>query len=252
MTQTERHERIIRQLADKKQVLVKDLAREFSVTEDCIRKDLTQLEKAGQLKRVHGGAISIRSNFYILKARDRAVKDIEEKRAIARGALDMIEEGQTIFLGISSTTLELARLLMRSGKKVTVVTNMISIMTELGSDENQSLYFIGGSLNSGRDGFVGSLADSQIRQFNYDVAFLGAVGIDVVRDQVMTYAVEDGLSKQAVMQQSVRTILLAEKSKFEQDGTYNFARLQNFDKIITGQGCAVRKQAEALTEMEYC
>lgn len=251
MTQAERHERIIRQLADKRQVLVKDLAKEFSVTEDCIRKDLTQLEKAGQLKRIHGGAISIRSNFYILKARDRASTDIEEKRAIAQGALDMIKDGQMIFLGISSTNLELARLLLRSDKKVTVVTNMISVMEELGSDESQPLFFIGGSLNSGRDGIVGALANEQIRRFNYDLAFLGAVGINAEKDNVMTYDVNDGTSKRTVMEQADKTILLAEHSKFDQDGTYNFARLQDFDKVITGKDCPDKVKAGKLTEMEY-
>ncbi len=67
MTQNERHEQILRRLAITRQVLVKDLAREFEVTEDCIRKDLTALEKQGQLRRIHGGAVSVRSNFHIMK-----------------------------------------------------------------------------------------------------------------------------------------------------------------------------------------
>lgn len=233
MTQNERHERIVRELADKRRVLVKDLAREFEVTEDCIRKDLTLLEKAGQLRRIHGGAVSVRSNFYIMKARDRAGKDVEQKRQIAKSALDMIEDGQTVFLGVSSTVVELARMIVHSHKKVTVVTNMVPVLEELAGDEGQAVYFIGGSLNKGRDGFVGGLADRQIRQFNYDVSFIGAVGLDVEKNTVMTYSVEDGVSKKAVMEQSRSCVLLVEKSKFEQDGTYNFARLSDFDRLIT-------------------
>ena len=92
MTQNERHEQILRRLAITRQVLVKDLAREFEVTEDCIRKDLTALEKQGQLRRIHGGAVSVRSNFHIMKARDRVIENVEEKTAMARKALSRSEE----------------------------------------------------------------------------------------------------------------------------------------------------------------
>lgn len=249
MTQNERHEQILRRLAITRQVLVKDLAREFEVTEDCIRKDLTALEKQGQLRRIHGGAVSVRSNFHIMKARDRVIENVEEKTAMARKALSLLEPGSLVFLGISSTTLQLARLMIRENIDVTVVTNMTQILDLFAADENRQVLFIGGQLNKGRDGFVGGLAQRQIREFNFAVSFMGAVGVNLDKDAVMTYNVEDGLTKKAVMESSRRTVLFAESSKFNQDGAFIFAHVSDFDVLITGDSSTQRQAAAELTEV---
>lgn len=249
MTQNERHEQILRKLAVNRQVLVRDLAREFSVTEDCIRKDLTALEKQGQLKRIHGGAVSIRSNFHIMKARDRVVENIEEKSEMAAKALDLIKPGMLVFLGVSSTNLQLARLILEQNLDVSVVTNMIPILEQFASDENRNVLFIGGQLNTGRDGFVGGLAIQQIRDFNFAVSFIGSVGVNLDKDAVMTYSVEDGLTKKAVMESSRKTILFAESSKFDQDGSYIFAHLSDFDGVVTGDACTRREDVAELAEV---
>ena len=69
MLQQERHNQIIAKLDLEGQVRVRDLSKDFNVTEDCIRKDLTILEKNGKLKRIHGGATQILSLIHILTAK---------------------------------------------------------------------------------------------------------------------------------------------------------------------------------------
>lgn len=64
MLQQERHEQILARLNTDGKVKVKELAVDFEVTEDCIRKDLTALEKEGLLKRIHGGAMQVRKNLH--------------------------------------------------------------------------------------------------------------------------------------------------------------------------------------------
>lgn len=249
MTQNERHEQILRRLAVTRQVLVKDLARDFQVTEDCIRKDLTSLEKQGHLKRIHGGAVSIRSNFHIMKARDRVIENLEEKTAMARKALALIPAGSLVFLGVSSTNIQLAKLMIQENIDATVVTNMTQILDLFAADERRSVLFIGGQLNTGRDGFVGGLAQRQIRDFNFAVSFMGAVGVNLDKDAVMTYNVDDGLTKKAVMESSRRTVLFAESSKFNQDGAFIFAHLSDFDGLVTGDDFSQRQAAAELTEV---
>lgn len=249
MTQAEQHEQILRLLAVQRQVLVKDLAREFAVTEDCIRKDLTSLEKDGHLKRVHGGAVSVRSNFHIMKARDREVENLQEKTAMARKALSLIQTGSLVFLGVSSTNIQLAKLMIEENIDVTVVTNMTQILELFAEDERRRVLFVGGELNTGQDGFVGGLTQRQIREFNFAVSFMGAVGVNLDKDAVMTYNVEDGLTKKAVLESSRRTVLFAESSKFSQDGAFIFAHLSDFDVLITGDDFGQRGAAAELTEV---
>ena len=104
MSQKKRHQQIITKLNIEGQVFVKELAVMFDVTEDCIRKDLTILEKAGKLKRVHGGAVNIRVNLHHTNVSERVELYSKEKKIIASKALDVIEKGYVIFLDISTST----------------------------------------------------------------------------------------------------------------------------------------------------
>ena len=82
MSQKKRHQQIITKLNINGQVFVKELASSFGVTEDCIRKDLTLLEKAGKLKRVHGGAVNVRVNLHHTNVSERVELYSEEKKII--------------------------------------------------------------------------------------------------------------------------------------------------------------------------
>ncbi len=103
-------------------VTVKDLAKEFRVTEDSIRKDLTLLEKKGLLKKTYGGAMKVRVNEHDFFVSDRMDKHLEEKKRIAEKAAGLIENGDMIFLDISTSNIELARILIKEDREITVVT----------------------------------------------------------------------------------------------------------------------------------
>ena len=96
------------------------LAKQCGVTEKTIRQDLDKLVKLNMATRVHGGAFLTNSCSEIYPVLARKQKYISEKRLIAQTALELIEDGDTIFLDAGSTVLELARLL---NKDVIVITN---------------------------------------------------------------------------------------------------------------------------------
>ena len=107
MLQQERHEQILARLNTDGKVKVKELAVDF--TEDCIRKDLTALEKEGLLKRIHGGAMQARKNLHAYHVDERMSVRLTQKKIIAKKAVELIEENTVIFLGISTVNLELAK-----------------------------------------------------------------------------------------------------------------------------------------------
>ena len=168
----ERQEQIVRLVEQKGSVRVKELSEQFQVTEDCIRKDLTLLEKRGLLKKSYGGAIKRRVNTHDLHVSQRRDKNIEAKQKIAARAMELIKDGDMVFLDISTASLELAKLLVRSNMDITVVSNMIDIMLEFMTPTNVRFIFIGGCFSRGRDGFVGSYTDRRIGEFRFDLAFL--------------------------------------------------------------------------------
>lgn len=231
----ERKEQILEMVRKFGKVKVKELSERFDVTEDCIRKDLASLEKRNLLKRAYGGAVSIRSNPHAIEVSARKCQNLEGKKIIASKAVELIQEGDVVFLDLSTTNIEVAKLIAVSNKKITVITNMLEVLLVL-KEATQRVIFVGGELNDERDGFFGAMTIQILLQFKFDIAFLGAAGINVYDNEVTTYGVDDGLTKDAALKTSRRTYLLAEVNKFSHDGNYKYAAITDFDGMITDMG----------------
>lgn len=232
MLQQERHQQILAKLELEGQVRVRELSREFQVTEDCIRKDLSALAKEGLLKRTHGGALQVRANPHTINVQERISVHSPQKKAIAQKASELIETGTTVFLGISSVNLEIAKQIYQKNLSITLVTNMIDIMQLFTRESNVRLIFLGGSFNRARDGFLGTLTIEQIERFQFDLSFLGVVGINAANGKITTYDAEDGLTKRSVLSSSKKSYMAAESAKLKQDGNYVFAHAADFSGYI--------------------
>ncbi len=213
-------------------VLVKELSEKFDVTEDSIRKDLSLLEKKGLLKKTYGGAVKNRVNTHDTYVAQRRGKNTEEKKAIAKKAYELIEEGDVIFLDISTTSIELIKLIVENNLKVTVVTNMIDVMLSFTAPAETNLLFLGGKLNRGRDGFIGAATNKQIEEYRFDKSFIGVVGLDVPKNKVYTYVIDDGITKKTIIDHSDKSYMMLETGKFAKDGNYKFATINDFNGII--------------------
>lgn len=213
-------------------VRVKELSEKYDVTEDSIRKDLTQLEMRGLLKKTYGGAMKIRINVHDLAVAQRRDKNINMKQKIAKKAMELIKNGDMVFLDISTANLELAKLLAKSMIPITVVTNMIDVMQVLAEAVTVKVIFLGGTFIRGNDGFVGSITINQIVNYRFDIAFVGVVGVDLIDNSVATYMVEDGLTKSAVIEASKKAYMMLETIKFNMDGTYKYAKADSFTGAV--------------------
>ena len=99
-------------------------------------------------------------------------------------------------------------------------------------DTKTKLIFLGGKLNRGRDGFVGTITNRNISNYQFDKAFMGVVGIDVNRNRVYTYDTEDALTKKSVMEVSNECYMLMEREKLSKDGNYKYAGIDEFTGLI--------------------
>jgi DeoR family glycerol-3-phosphate regulon repressor len=229
----ERHKRIVELVNTEGFVQVKELAKMFSVTEDSIRKDLKILENKHLLTRIHGGATTIRQNVHAYNVEERKNTNPEGKDIIAKKAMTLMKNRDVIYLDISTSSLAIAKQIIKEHLEITVLTNMIDIMMLLKDDPYVNLIFIGGRLNHGADGFVGSATIEMLRDFKYDLAFLGVVGVNMESNIVMTYDIDDGLTKKQIMRNARASYMLCEHEKCSREGHYIYATLDDFRGFIT-------------------
>lgn len=220
-------------------VLVKDLAERFGVTEDCIRKDLTLLQKKELLKKTYGGAVQVRVHNKDYFASQRIGKNQEDKIKIARKAMGVIRSGNVIFLDNSTSNIELARLLVGSELNVTVVTSMIEVMRVFAVSESEmELIFVGGTFSRGKDSFNGALTNMMLKNFRFDKSFLGVVGVDLDRNCVTTFMSEDATTKRTILDCSTQSYMMLESRKLSSEGNFVYAEIDDFT------GAILEKEAE--------
>ena len=232
MLPEERQKMIVQLVNEHGSVSVKELSARFALTEDSIRKDLTLLQKNGLLKKTYGGALKLMPDEDHFVSQ-RKPKYRAEKQRIAKKALQLLHDGETIFLDISTTNIELAKFLKTSGLSLTVVTNMVDVMTMMAGDDHNRLIFIGGTFSEGCDGFVGALTNRELAHYHFDRAFLGVVGLDLARQQATTYTPEDATTKEAILSASAESWLLLETRKLRKAGPHVFSDLRDVTGVLT-------------------
>lgn len=229
----ERLNQIIDILKEEGRVNVKDLSIKFNMSEPAIRKDLQRLEKEGKLKRTYGGAILERQKVETTNIETRLIKNTHIKSFIAEKAFKEINDGEMIFLDISSINYLLAKLIIERNKRVTIVTNMVEVSALLNNNTNTDLICIGGIYNKLLGGVIGSTAIESISKYRADKAFIGSCGVNVHESSISNFDLEEGNTKKAIMNYSKSVYVLIENEKFNLDGSYSFAALEDINIIIT-------------------
>jgi DeoR/GlpR family transcriptional regulator of sugar metabolism len=174
MLTDERRHRILERLQVQGRVLASDLVAEFGVSPDTVRRDLRDLDEAGMLRRVHGGALPRRGDTDPLPLRARRAP--EAKASIARRAAQIVRDGQVVMLDGGTTTLEVARALPER-LTATVVTNSLPIALALAEHRSVEVVVVGGSLRARAGVTVGAAAVAALAAVRADVLFLGVCGL---------------------------------------------------------------------------
>ena len=211
-------------------VTVDDLAQRFGVTAQTIRRDLSELDEAGKLERVHGGAI-LRSGTVNIGYHDRATLNAEEKQAIARLVAAEIPEGASVFLAIGTTTEAVARELRRHDGLM-VVTNNMNIANILTENPQCQVILTGGTLRRSDGGLTGPLTESAIRQFKVDIAVIGCSALDAEGDMLDYDIHEVGVSR-TLIAQARRAWLVCDHSKLTRTAPARIDSLSVLEAMFT-------------------
>jgi DeoR family fructose operon transcriptional repressor len=229
----QRRQAILSALAATGRVDVATMADELSVTGETVRKDLIALEGQGQLRRVHGGAISLRDLSFEPEVTAR-VEYAAVKRRIARAALAHLPRGGTVLVDAGSTTARLAELIPPD-HDVTAFTNTLPIALTLAGKPNVTVFTLGGRVRNVTLAEVDSWAARTLGEINVDVAFLGANGISLDRGLTTPDPAEAAV-KRLMLGCARRRILLSDHSKIGQVSTHRYGDLTDIDLLITDTG----------------
>nr|WP_208390900.1 DeoR/GlpR family DNA-binding transcription regulator [Brooklawnia cerclae] len=240
----ERQQAIAAMAVQSGRVSVAELAARFSVTTETIRRDLSALEDAGQLTRVHGGAIpSGRIRLGESGVRARATSRPREKNAIARAALAQLPQDAetTILVDAGTTTAQFAELLP-AGRVRTIVTNSVPIASGLAARETAEVILLGGRVRGITQATVGDEVLNALQRLRVDLAFIGTNGFSRIHG-LSTPDPSEAAVKHAMVGAGQRIIVLADSSKLESDYLVSFAGIDEVDMLITDQGLAPRARA---------
>ena len=227
----ERHTRIRNLVAQNGRVTVQDLGRHFGVSEATIRRDLEELDRKGEVRRTHGGAVRSTTTPVESPIVQRMVEKLGEKTRIGLVASGLIEDGETIFLGSGTTVLELVRNFPQD-ITLTVITNSLPVVNELASHSGIELIIIGGMLRQSELSMVGHVAEQAIKEFRADRVFLGMYAVDVACGFTNDYSPEI-MTDRAILGIAPQVVVLADHSKFGRVSTMLVAPVAAADIIIT-------------------
>ncbi|MBS4207834.1 DeoR/GlpR family DNA-binding transcription regulator [Bacillus sp. FJAT-50079] len=230
MLAAERHRKIVELVNERSSIRVSELSKAFSVTEETIRRDLEKLEKAQQLRRSHGGAVSIVKDQQELPYTEREIMNAQEKKRIALEAVKYIEMGDQIVLDASTTAWYMAREL--PNMPLTVLTNSMKVATELSVKDQVKVISTGGMLLAKSLSFGGPLAERSLEAYHVDKAFISCKGVDA--EKGLSDSNEwQALVKKKMIDIATTTILLVDSSKFGLQTFMHIAKLHEIDTIIS-------------------
>ena len=211
-------------------VRVEELTEQLGVSSATIRRDLGELEKLGEVRRVYGGAVSIGGRLDEPLFDDKTSVAAAEKRRIAEAAAEYVKPNDTIYLDGGSTVLELARLL-KDRTNISIVTNSLRAAVEL-AGRGPRLILVGGELRRLAQTTVGPLTRFMIQELHVDKAFMGTIGLSL-DEGVTTRDPAEAYTKELVMEHAHEVILLADSSKAHKISFARAGRLEKVRLLIT-------------------
>jgi len=243
-----RQQDILRRALTLKVVRVRDLAAEFGVHEMTVRRDLDALCEAGKLSRVHGGARLLERTSEELSHQLRAGQNVDAKERIARAALELIGDGDTVALDASTTCLALARLLPGlhgNGRAVQAIATSLDCADALAAGGVPFL-MVGGTFHAPARSFVGAFFMDTMERLHPDKVFFSAKAYTPETGFTDPHLPEVG-AKQALVRSGGSAIALLDSSKFGRRALATIATHADIDALVTDAppGDEVRRELEA-------
>ncbi len=229
----ERQQAIASLVMAKGRASVTELAQAYDVTTETVRRDLAVLDKAGIVRRVHGGAVPVRALHLVEPGvGERDVTRAEHKDAIAAAAAEFFPlSGASVLLDAGTTTMRIATH-MPADRPLVVVTNSVPIAARLATSPSVTLQLLGGRVRGVTQAAVGEQALRVLDTLRVDIAFIGTNAISV-RHGLSTPDSEEAAVKRAMVRAANYVVVAADSSKVGREDFVSFAPISSVDTLIT-------------------
>lgn len=230
MLTDERHRAILRLLAENGRVTVSEIAGRFNVSAATARRDAGLLTELGKASRSHGGILP--SKFFQSEPhfRAKAARHTNIKARLARKAVSLLPHEGNIFVDGGTTCLEVGRLLL-DRKDLHIFTNSVPLLS-LAVDSPATVIAIGGEVRKVSGALTGAMSQSWLNHLRFDVAVIGASGLDVATGAFTTELHEAAVKAEALQRSTVR-MLVADAEKWDQSTTVHFAPWNAFTSFVS-------------------
>ncbi|MEO6524829.1 MAG: DeoR/GlpR family DNA-binding transcription regulator [Mucilaginibacter sp.] len=228
MLKKERHALIIKEINLHNKVLSSDLALQLNVSEDTIRRDLNEMDEAGTIVKVHGGALS-RSYHYPFQQND--IYAGEAKKEIAKKGMDLIKDGMVVLTGGGTTVLQMVGMLPPT-RTATIFTISPLVALQLADHPLITVILIGGQFSKNSQVCVGTQVVSYLSEIRFDICFLGTNGISI-GDGLTDSDLDIVQVKKAMIKASNKLAIMCVAEKLNTVQRMRVCELHQIDCLIT-------------------
>ena len=235
MLKIERHNVIEQEIRKAGFVLVPDMSELLGVSEETVRRDLKEMEKAGKLVRTHGGAYLMEKydKGYPMELRKSYLQHTKEK--LAEGAIREIRENDVVMLDSSTTCLAIAEAILAREMNITLVTNSLAICNLFsGASSSVNLVCVGGTFRSRTLSFADPSTVEALRRYYADCSFVSCPKVNVEFGLSDNHISEANVRRQ-MLRNAQKKVLVVDHTKFEGNANILFEGLEQIDLLITDQ-----------------
>ncbi len=230
MKREERRQEIINLLVESRAVELDEVAARFGVSKMTIHRDLDELERAGVLRKVRGGATIDAGTQFESDFRFRERQEADVKLMLARTAAGLVEPGMTVMINDGSMASVLGDVLC-SKKPITIITNNAAIMERAKGISGVTLVGLGGTYSAKFNAYLGIVTEEALSRLRADIAFISAPAAS----GRLAYHMDEAVvrAKRAMMASSRQACLLVNSRRFGHTALHVLADLAEFDTVIS-------------------
>ena len=228
MLKDDRKAELLQMIEQSGYISVEELSSKLYISQSTIRRNLTELEKLGYVKRTHGG-VEMCDESYHAPVRLRMKKNHMAKSSVAKLAAERIRDDSIIFLDCSSTCLHMVPYLQKK-KNITVYTNGVEMCSLLAETEIP-VYCLGGYLIPKSRAFSGEISIAMAKTMFFDAMFFSCAGL---KEGIATdYMQSETCLRRVLLEQSREKYLLCDNSKFGKSYPYIVCNTEDLTEVIT-------------------
>ena len=223
---------------------VTELAQAYDVTTETVRRDLAVLDKAGIVRRVHGGAVPVRALHLVEPGvGEREPPAPSTRTRSPRPPRSSSPSAAPACCWTPAPPPRGSRRHLPTDRELVVVTNSVPIAARLAAMPSVSLQLLGGRVRGLTQAAVGEQALRVLDTLRVDIAFIGTNAISV-RHGLSTPDSDEAAVKRAMVRAANYVVVAADSSKVGREDFVSFAPISSVDTLITDSEISAADRAE--------